>query len=72
LFASEEVKSEMGPYCRQYKEYLPSASSFFFLLTLGPIHLFEKKIDDAQTKNLGVVMHGFGHAQTRHKIKKDP
>ncbi len=62
MFASEEVKSEMGPYCRQYKEYLTSASSSFFPLpTLGPIHIFEEKKNDAQTKNLGLVMHGFGH-----------
>jgi hypothetical protein len=26
---------------------------FFFLPTLGPIHLFEKKKDDAQTKKFG-------------------
>jgi hypothetical protein len=29
---------------------------FFFLTAIGPIHLFEKKIDGAQTQILGLVL----------------
>jgi hypothetical protein len=43
----------MGPY---YK----SVFSFFFLSALSLIHLFEKKMDDAQTQILGPVMHALG------------
>ncbi len=32
----------------------------FFLSTLGPMHRFEKKMDDAQTQKLGCVMHTLG------------
>jgi hypothetical protein len=45
----------MGPYC-------PLLLSFFFPLDchIGSIHLFEKKIDDAQTQIFGsCVMHNF-------------
>jgi hypothetical protein len=33
---------------------------FFFLFTHDPIHLFEKNMNDAQTKNLGPVIHTLG------------
>jgi hypothetical protein len=44
----------MGPYCRKYKS---DVCFLFFLSALGPIHLFEKKMDDdAQTQILGLVI----------------
>jgi hypothetical protein len=49
----EDIKSAMGPYCRKYKS---DACFLFFLSALGPIHLFEKKMDDAQTQILGPVI----------------
>jgi hypothetical protein len=33
---------------------------FFFWFGLGPIHLFEKKVNDARTHILGPVMHTLG------------
>jgi hypothetical protein len=43
----------MGPYCRKYKS---DVCFLFFLSALGPIHVFEKKMDDAQTQILGPVI----------------
>jgi hypothetical protein len=31
-----------------------------WLFALGVIHVFERKMDDAQTQNLGPLMHTFG------------
>jgi len=41
-----------------------SSASSFFLSALGQIHLFEKKIGDAQTQNLSLFMHAW--ASNRH------
>jgi hypothetical protein len=47
----------MGPYCGHYKSVF---SFFFFLSAIGPIHVFEKEMDDTQTQILGPVMHALG------------
>jgi len=49
----------MGPSYYYYCTKELSAS-FFFLSTLGPMHRFEKKMDDAQTQKLGCVMQTLG------------
>jgi hypothetical protein len=46
---SADVKSAMGLMCNS-----------IFSLSPGPIHLFKKTMDDAQTQILGPVMHTFG------------
>jgi hypothetical protein len=53
----KDIKSVLGPYCREYK---CTVCFFFFSSAMDLIHLFEKKMDDAQTQILGPAMHALG------------
>lgn len=52
----------MGSYCRKFK-----SKACFFLFFLGPIYFFDKKMDDAQTQILNLVMHTLGNWAVREK-----
>jgi hypothetical protein len=51
------LNQQWVPYCRQYKSIV---LLLLLLSACGPIHLFEKEMDDAKTQNLGPVMHTLG------------
>jgi hypothetical protein len=53
----KDIKLVLGPYCGQYK---CTVCFFFFSPAMGLIHLFKKKMDNAQTQNLGPAMHELG------------
>jgi hypothetical protein len=53
----EDVKSAMGSLLQPVQKQCLLLS---LVSACGPVHLFEKEMDDAKTQNLGPVMHTLG------------